>query len=195
MSGVAEYTGAAVQLLLGVVFVAAAVTKLRKPSRFVLAVRGYELIPSSLSGPVAGGLVALETFVGVSLLSGLGMQISVPMAGGLLVTFAGAVGINLSRGNIAPCGCLGSASERISTRTLARLGLLMLAVGVLALVQLSANPSPLTSGTLVVDSAGGLQRLVLATAVAVFLAVLATWALHIPELKVLLSPDPPMNLA
>lgn len=186
MSGVAEYVGPAVQLLLGVVFLAAAVGKLRRPSRFVLTIRGFELLPSILSGPAAGALVALEAFVGISLLSGWGLRISVPIAGGLLVTFAIAVGINLSRGNVVPCGCFGSPSERISTRTLARLGLLMLAVVILTVAQLSANPSPLTITSLVVGGAGGMLRLALMTALAAFLAALAAWALHIPELRVLL---------
>jgi hypothetical protein len=173
------------QLLLGVVFVAAAVTKLRRPSRFVLAVREYALIPSSLSGLVAGGLVALEAFVGISLLAGWGLAISVPIAAGLLGTFAFAVGINLRRGNIVACGCFGSASERISSRTLARIGLLMLAVVVLAVIRLSANPPPLAVASLVVDGADGLQRVVLTGVLAAWLAVMAAWALHIPELTVL----------
>jgi hypothetical protein len=185
-AALAEYTGAALQMLLGAVFLVAAVGKLRNPARFEGALRGYELVPSMLSGPVAGGLVASEAFVGISLLSGLALPVGVPVAGGLLLIFALAVGINLRRGRDVPCGCFGSEAERISIRTLARLGMLILAVVVFAVVRFVADPIPLDVGSLVADGTIGLERLMFTAALAAFLALLAAWALHLPEMRVLI---------
>lgn len=183
----AEYTGAALQLLLGVVFLVAAVGKLRNPARFEAALREYELVPSVLIGATAGGLVALEAFVGISLLSGWALPVGLPMAGGLLLGFALAVGINLRRGRDVQCGCFGSAAERISMRTLARLGMLILAVVILTVVRLVADPVPLTMGSVITDGIPALNRLMFTAAFATFLALLATWALHLPEMQVLIS--------
>lgn len=188
MSGVlAEYTGAALQLLLGAVFFIAAIGKLRNPARFAEALRGYALVPSLLSGPTAGGLLVSEVFVGISLLSGWALTVGVPAAGGLLLIFSVAVGINLRRGRDLPCGCLGSEAERISWRTLARLGVLMLAVVVLASIRLLGNPAPMSVDVLIADGTRALERLMFTAAFAAFLALLATWALHLPEMRVLLG--------
>jgi putative oxidoreductase len=181
VSTIADYTAGALQLLLGVVFLAAAAPKLRNPSRFAQAIRGYRLIHSGLVGPVAGIVVVLEAFVGMSLVSARGLVISVPVAGALLVTFAIAVGLNLRRGNVVPCGCFGSASERISARTLTRLGLLIFAVAVLAVFQFGGGESQS-----LVTGADALQRLILTIAIAAWLAAMAGWVLHIPELTLLL---------
>lgn len=186
----ASYVSNSLQVVLGTVFLVAAVGKLRKPSRFVAALRGYELVPSMLSGPVAAGLMVIELLVGISLLSGWSLDVGVVVAGGLLLSFFVAVEINLRRGRLVPCGCFGSASERISPRTLARLGLLMLAAIGLAVVQLLSSPSPLNVASLATEGIGGLQRLVLTAAFAAFLTVLAMWVLHIPEVRALLRRRP-----
>lgn len=186
-ASLAEYTGAALQLLLGAVFFVAAIGKLRNPARFEDAIRGYALVPSMLSGPVTGGLLVSEVFVGISLSSGWALTVGVPAAGALLLIFSVAVGINLSRGRNVPCGCFGSEAEHISRRTLARLGMLMLAVVVLAAIRLLANPAPISVGVLIADGTRALERLMFTAALAAFLALLATWALHIPEMRVLLA--------
>jgi hypothetical protein len=180
-----EYAGNSIQLLLGAVFLAAAAPKLRHPYGFVVALRGYELVPSMVSAPVAGGLVASEAFVGISLLSGWALAVGLSVAGGLVATFAIGVGINLRRRRDIACGCFGSDSERISMRTLARIGLLIAAVAVLASIRFVANPAPMNAASLIADGSRALERLMFTAAFAALLAILATWALHLPEMGVL----------
>lgn len=184
MSGTfADYTGAALQLLLGAVFLLAAAGKVRNPVRLEHAIRGYNLIPLVLSAPAAGALLVGEAFVALSLLSGWALAVGLPAAGGLLVTFAFAVGINLSRGRKVPCGCFGSDVESISGRTLARLGMLILGVVVVGAVRLLGTAAPMSVETFVADGTGALQRLVFTAAFAAFFAVSAMWALHLPEMR------------
>src|SRR6266508_2723795 len=178
--------GDSLQLVLGTVFLVAAVGKLRAPSRSVAAVRGYQLAPSMLSGPLTGALVVVEALVGFSLLSGWSLEAGVPAAGGLLLILASAVGINLRRGRAVPCGCFGSVTERISLRTLARLGLLMLSAIGLAGIRLVWSPSPLNVTSILTGGTSGLERLVAAASLAAFLAVVAMWILLVPEIRALL---------
>lgn len=169
------------QLLLGTVFLAAGVTKLKEPSQFVVALRNYELIPRALSGPVALVLVMIELFTAISFLTGWALEVGVPVATAFLLTLAVAVCINLRRGRVVPCGCFGSRGEQISGRTLGRIGLLLVAVIGLAGVRLSgaARPdvaSPITEGM------RSLEQFALTATFAALLLVLGSWLLHIPEL-------------
>jgi hypothetical protein len=169
------------QLLLGTVFLVAAITKLRRPSQFVVAVRNYQLIPRALSRPIAFMVVVIELLVAISMLSGWVLDVSVPAATLLLLSFAAAVAINLRRGRVVPCGCFGSVSEGISSRSLGRIGLLFVAVIGLIGVR-TASPAGLNVASLTMN--GGLELFVSAAAFAALLLMLGTWILHIPELAV-----------
>lgn len=181
------YLGQSLQLLLGAVFFGAALGKLKRPSRFVVALRDYELIPPALSRPVASIVVAIELVVAISLLTGWALGASVPLAIVVLLAFAAAVSVNLRRGRVVPCGCFGSVSERISLRTLARIGLLLVAGIGLVTVRISSL-TPLDVASLIQDGTVGLEQLVFTAAFAVFLLMFGTWLLHIPELTVVLRP-------
>lgn len=180
------HVGHSLQLLVGAVFFVAAVSKLRQPSQFVAAVRGYDLIPSGLSLPLAAIVLATELFVAGSFFTGWALNIGVVVANVLLIVFAAAVGTNLRRGHFVSCGCFGSPTEQISWRTLGRIGLLALAVIGLAAVRLLGTPLP-GIWNLVTD-VGGVQQLALSTALASLLAVVGTWLLHLPELKLIFGP-------
>lgn len=168
-------------LLVGAVFLGAAVTKSRRPSEFVNAVRNYELLPRALSVPAAGATVAIELFVAVSLISGWAMYVAFPAAILLLIAFALAVGVNLHKGRIVPCGCFGSARERISFRTLVRIGLLLLAV-ILSIGLTVSSRARLNAVSLLSEGLGGLGQFALAVAFAAFLFIFGTWLLHAAEL-------------
>lgn len=185
-AGFVSYVSDSLQIVLGTVFLVAALGKLRKPSRFAAAIREYELVPSVLSGPLAATLVVVESLVGISLLSGWSLDVGLPVAGGLLVIFAVAVGINLRRGRAVPCGCFGSDTERITPRTLTRLGLLMLAAVALAGLRLLWSPLPLNVASLATGGTSGLERLAATAGFAAFQAVLAMWILQVPEISALL---------
>ena len=182
----AVYLGHSLQLLLASIFIVAAVTKLRRPSRFLAALRGYELLPARLTAPTAGMVVALELFVALSLFSGWALDVGVVAVSVLLSAFALVVGINLRRGHVVSCGCFGSSTERISRRTLGRIGLLMLAGITLGAVRLSGTSLPTISN--LVTASAGLQQLVLTAAFALLLLMSGTWLLHVPELTMVFRP-------
>src|SRR5262249_53710359 len=121
-SEVGPYLIAAVQVDLGVLFLAAAVTKLWAPRQFLRAVAAYRVVPwaAPAVGPV---LIASEGFVGAALVSGWMLAVALLVAGGWLAVFALATGVNLRRGRTVPCYCFGAGGERIGGRTLARIGL------------------------------------------------------------------------
>lgn len=180
------YFGHSLGLLLASIFFVAAVTKVRRPSRFVAAVRDYELVPRGLSAPLAGAVVAAELFVAASLFSGWALSAGILIANVLLLVFAIAVGVNLRRGHVVSCGCFGSSTERISWRTLGRIGLLMLAGIGLAVLRLSGTVSPNVSD--LVTDAAGLQQLALTAALASLLVMCGAWLLHLPEMAAVLRP-------
>ena len=90
-----------VRSFLALVFVRALVAKLRSPAHFVSAIRGYELLPTALSGLVAVFLLAAELAVVPALLVPALARGACLGAGALSLLYAGAMGINL------PCtsGC------------------------------------------------------------------------------------------
>jgi hypothetical protein len=102
--------GIAVRTLIALVYLSAAIGKLRHLSVFHGVVANYRLLPSFLVAPVAYGLPPVEAAIGAALLLGLRSAWAEWAAAGLLLVFALAMGINLRRGrsNI-DCGCFQSA--------------------------------------------------------------------------------------
>lgn len=102
-----------VRSFLALVFVRALVAKLRSPAHFVSAIRGYELLPTALSGLVAVFLLAAELAVVPALLVPALARGACLGAGALLLLYAGAMGINLARGRRdVDCGCAGPAKRQ-----------------------------------------------------------------------------------
>lgn len=174
--------GHSLQLLLASVFFIAAVTKLRRPSRFVTAVRDYELVPAVLTPLIAAIVVASELVVAGSFFTGWALDPGIVVANVLLVVFAIAVGINLHRGHVVSCGCFGLSTERISKRTLGRIAMLLVAAIGLAVLRMTGTP--LSNISNLVTNGAGFQQLLLTAALAALLLVAATWLLHVPELTV-----------
>ena len=181
------YLGQCLQIVLGVVLLAAGLAKLRQVSRFAAAVRGYQVVPPRLAGPVAVIVLGGEVLAGLALLSGRGVGVAAPAAGALFAAFAVAVGINLRRGTSVPCGCFGAADERVSPRTLVRLGLLLAATTALIAVQAGADGTPLDVAGLAADGRAGVESLVATAATAAFLAVMGVWLLHVREVAPLVA--------
>ena len=181
------YLGHSLQVVLGVALLAAGATKLRQPGRFAAAVGGYEVVPPRLAAPSAVAVMGSEVLVGLALLSGRGVAVAAPAAGALFAAFAVAVGINLRRGASVPCGCFGSADERVSPRTLARLGLLLAATTVLVIVGAVSGGVPLDVARLAADGRAGFERLVATLAIGAFLSAMGVWLLHVGELAALVG--------
>jgi len=95
---------------LALLFVAAALHKLRDLHAFRVALGDYELLPWPLTGLAAPGLVAAECSVTVALLSPWVRPWGFVAAALLLALYTAAVAVNLLRGRRAiDCGCFGPA--------------------------------------------------------------------------------------
>lgn len=167
----------AVQLVLGVVFLLAALPKLRDRKTFARIVARYRLLPRRLARPFAFAVVASESFLAVAFLTGWLLPIALPLAAAVLLLFAAAVGLSLRRGRRIPCGCFGGEDESVSVRSVARLGALLAGVAVVAAVR----PSGVTVAALVGEGAPALRYLVGVGGVAAFLVLAALWLLSLPE--------------
>ncbi len=108
----------AARVVLGVVFVMAAISK--------LSVRGWGRdtaralrLPVTLTQPTP----VIELALGAGLITGLRLM---PQAAiGLLLIYTGVLLLQISREDAAPCACFGRAATPITGRTLARNGLLL----------------------------------------------------------------------
>jgi len=110
---------------LALLFVTAAIGKVRSPATYLAAVRGYALLPERMVVPVAFGLLALEMFAAVGAL--LGHPVALFTMAGLLTLYAAAVGVNLARGRRdIDCGCGGAEPRPLSLFLAARNVLLAL---------------------------------------------------------------------
>lgn len=179
------YAAHALQFALGGVFLLAAVPKLRRPGAFARTVAGHGLLPAALVPAAAAILVLVESFLALALLTGWLRSAALPLAIVTVLVFIAAVGINLRRGRRVPCGCFGTSGEALSARTMARLSLLLLAAALLTLLS-ATGAGPLTAGRLIAGGWAGLAYGTQTAALALFLLMLAVWALHLPELVALL---------
>lgn len=121
--------------LLGVIFAAAALAKLRALDVFQGAVEQYDLLPRALVRPFAYALPVVELGAALGLLLPATRAPAAAVLVLLLLAFAGAMAINLARGRSdIDCGCfIGIQKQRISwplvmrNLVLAGFGLLLLA--------------------------------------------------------------------
>src|SRR5207302_4809717 len=98
-------------IALGIVFLAAAVPKLRHPRGFVLAVLEYRVLPARLSRFYARLVPSLELLLALLLLTGTAVRSAAAITSVLLFSFIAAVGINLIRGRDLDCHCFGKATR------------------------------------------------------------------------------------
>ncbi len=176
-----------VRFALGIVFVLSSIGKLRDPKSFADGVADYQILPASLAHVAAVLIIGLEGWLAITHVTGWQLAFSVPLGVGMLMSFAVAVGVNLGRGRALPCYCFGGHDgETISGRTLARLLLLLLCE-----VFLLANPDSLTASLSVYPQERvGLLELGLALFWAVFLLVVGSWLLSLPDFVAWLRPMP-----
>ena len=105
--------------LLGLTFAWAALAKVVRWSRWLGALRGYEL-PSVVTGAAAPAVPALEALCAALVLSGR-TKVGSALALALLASFSGALlYAQQKRGDRLPCGCFGRATERDYRVMLAR---------------------------------------------------------------------------
>ncbi len=102
------------------VFVRAILHKLAGYGQFVGIVRDYRLLPAGLEVSIAPLLLVLEALVVVGLVLPATRAAAALLAGGLLLGYAAAIGLNLARGRTSiDCGC-GGGGQGITTLHLLR---------------------------------------------------------------------------
>ena len=97
---------------LGALFVTGAVHKLRNLGEFAGSITGYDLLPAAMSAPLAPVLALVELFAGLAAFSVPATEVAgragMIACAAFLLAYAGAIAINIARGNIAiDCGCFG----------------------------------------------------------------------------------------
>jgi uncharacterized membrane protein YphA (DoxX/SURF4 family) len=92
-------------IALGIVFVAAAVSKIVDPPGFAHEVANYRLMPGGAVHALALFLPWLELFAGLALVTGIARRSAVLVVLVLLAVFIGGLSINLARGRPVDCGC------------------------------------------------------------------------------------------
>lgn len=123
----------AVRTAIGLMFLLAAVGKLRHRAVFPGIIANYRVLPAALVLPFARLLPVAESVIGCALLAGRGTPATEAAAAALLGSFAFAIGVNLRRGRAhVDCGCFQSAlRQRLRWSLVARnAGMLALLVGV-----------------------------------------------------------------
>lgn len=116
------------RLLLGSLWIAAGIAKLRAGSQTEKAVADFGLIPGVFARVLGRLLPWGELTLGLFLLLGKWTTFAAGFSLILLLLFSLAIGINLRRGRLIACHCFGQSSQKpISWRDLVRNGLLMFA--------------------------------------------------------------------
>jgi len=176
------------RIILAVVLVTAAATKLRDPRALRAAVAEHG-IPAPLRGAAAAGLAAAELGLAVLLLVPATARAAGVGTAALGLVFAASLGAMRLRGRRrAPCGCFGGSRER-------PLGLLVLralalsAAGILVATSVADRPAP-SSDALVVAALAAL-----ALAVAVLVALVLALYRQVGVLEGRLGPRTALELA
>ncbi len=98
--------------VLGSVFLASAVPKLRHPKGFILAVLEYRVLPPQLGWFYARLIPPLELLLALLLLTGTAVRVAAVLVSMLLLSFIVAVSINLARGRDLDCHCFGHTRKQ-----------------------------------------------------------------------------------
>lgn len=94
------------RVLLGLVFVYAAVHKITYPPGFAKEIFAYGIVPGSLVNLMAVYLPWLELFAGLALVAGIWVRAAGSVTAGMLVVFLIAIGSRFARGEWDfECGC------------------------------------------------------------------------------------------
>ena len=117
-----------VRVVLGFVFIYAAVTKISDPEGFSQAINNYKLLPLFMVNVFAIILPWIELSAGVLLVFGISVKENSAIISGMLIVFILAVLISLFRGLDINCGCFGTVdgSKVGLQKILENIGLLVL---------------------------------------------------------------------
>jgi putative oxidoreductase len=96
------------RLLLGSIFIYAAILKMDSPQDFADNIAAFRLLPDSIVNLFALGLPLFELACGLFVLTGLFLRIGLLGILSLLALFMGALTLALLRGLSIDCGCFGA---------------------------------------------------------------------------------------
>lgn len=103
-----KYFLLAIRIVLGVVFIFAAVYKVSEPELFAMSIVNYKLLPIFLINILAITLPWIELCAGLLLIFGVAVKENSTILSGLLLIFIIAIAISLMRGLDIECGCFGT---------------------------------------------------------------------------------------
>jgi uncharacterized membrane protein YphA (DoxX/SURF4 family) len=98
------------RLLLGAVFIYAAISKIGSPQDFADSIAAYRILPFSVINLLALGLPVFELICGLLVIIGLFLRTAILGILVMLFIFIGALAVALFRGLSVDCGCFGAHS-------------------------------------------------------------------------------------
>ena len=101
------------RILVGGVFIYAALPKIFEPEAFAKTVYNYQILPEILINPVAIVLPWVELFTGAFIILGIWLQGALIIYNLLMITFIGILLFNTARGLNIHCGCFSQESGDI----------------------------------------------------------------------------------
>lgn len=102
------------RIVIGVVFVYAAIPKIISPGEFYLNILGYDLIGGQIARIIALWIPWLELLGGLGVIFGVWYLVNLRIVQGLLSGFIILLVVTLVRGIQTECGCFGSGLGQIS---------------------------------------------------------------------------------
>jgi len=123
-----KYFLVSIRIVLGFVFIFAAISKVAEPEAFAKAIYNYKLLPLFLINILAITLPWIELSAGLLLVFGVSVKENSAILSGMLLVFIIAIAISLARGLNIDCGCFGTVdgSKVGLMKILENIGLLLL---------------------------------------------------------------------
>ena len=103
-----KYFLVSIRIVLGFVFIFAAISKVAEPEAFAKAIYNYKLLPLFLINILAITLPWIELSAGLLLVFGVSVKENSAILSGMLLVFIIAIAISLARGLDINCGCFGT---------------------------------------------------------------------------------------
>jgi len=100
------------QLVLGAVFIVAAIGKIAEPAKFATEISKYNLLPEVMLNVMALSLPWIELICGILLIFGNKIKANSAILGIMLVVFTIGVISAFARGLDINCGCFGGAVQQ-----------------------------------------------------------------------------------
>ncbi len=106
----------AVRLLLGGIFIFAALDKIAEPDAFAKSIGNYHIIPNAALNLMALTMPWIELLAGIFLVIGVRIRASSALISGMLIVFIIAIISAILRGYNINCGCFAQTSQGAATK-------------------------------------------------------------------------------